>query len=193
MVTDVKIQTSTTSIQPMSRRVFILALILNTVGAAISYGYLPSVCTYVLLPFGQKAFYYWTVSNPLSYPLSLVLTLYWKSVSNLTIVILSLINWLLSAFILLIAAQSPCPWLADTTQGAVMIISIWFMASFLGGFLRITIGNRIKREWKDDKGMVYFGGTTQLGSLLGTVPIYILINIFEVFNDRKPCQTYCLV
>ncbi len=192
MVDDIKLQIPSKSVKPMSQRVFNLFLIFNTINSTISYGCLPSLSTYALLPFGQKAFYYWSVLIPIAYPLSLLLSLYWKSASNHSIVLQSIFNWLLSAFIFIIAHQSPCPWLADSTQGALMIITIWFIMSLTSGFLRITIGNRIKNEWIGDKGMFYYGGTAQLGFLLGTIPVYLLINVFGLFIDRKPCQIYCL-
>ncbi|CAF0989427.1 unnamed protein product [Rotaria sp. Silwood1] len=191
MVNVIKSRTSSKSIQHMPRRLFFLFLILNTVNSTISFGCLPSLSTYALLPFGQKAFYYWSVLLPIAYPLALLLSIYWKHVSNHVIVLQSIFNWLLATFIFIIARQSPCPWLADTIQGALMIITVWFIMSLTSGFLRITIGNRIKSEWEDDKGMFYYGGTVQLGLLLGTIPIYILINVFGVFIDRKPCRAYC--
>lgn len=183
----------TTLIKPMSRDVFLLLLILNTINSTISFGCLPSLSTYALLPFGQKAFYYWSVLIPIAYPLSLVMSLRWKTATNSKLVLESIVSWALAAFIFFIAGQSPCPWLADTTAGALMIITVWFTMSFISGFIRITIGNRIKSEWKDEKGMFYYGGTVQLGLFLGTIPIYLLINVFDVFVDRKPCQNYCSV
>ncbi|CAF1404549.1 unnamed protein product [Rotaria sordida] len=192
-MTDViQLQTSSKSIQHMSRRVFILFLILNTVNSTISLGCLPSLSTYALLPFGQKAFYYWSILIPIAYPFSLLLSICWRSVSTHLIVLQSIFNWLLATCIFIIAGQSPCPWLADTMQGALMIITIWFIMSLTSCFLRITIGSRIKSEWTGDKGMFYYGGTVQLGLLLGTIPLYILINLFGIFIDRKPCQVYCV-
>jgi hypothetical protein len=192
MFDTVKSHVPSKSIQPMSQRVFILFLILNTLNSTISFGCLPSLSTYALLPFGQTAFYYWSVLIPIAYPISLLISLYWKSASNNAVVFLSILNWMIAVFIFIIAGQSPCPWLADTIQGALIIITIWFIMSLISGFLRITIGNRIKSEWIDDKGMFYYGGTVQLGLLLGTIPVYLFINIFGLFIDRKPCQTYCL-
>ncbi|CAF1080123.1 unnamed protein product [Adineta steineri] len=192
MVTIVKSQTSSKSTKTMSKRVFRLLLVINTINSTIAYGCLPSLSTYALLPFGQTAFYYWSVTIPIAYPLSLILSLFWKSVSTNMIIFQSIFNAFLSALIFIIAKQSPCPWLADTTQGALMIITIWFIMSFISGILRIAIGNRIKSEWIDEKGMFYYGATVQLGLLLGTIPIYFLINVFNLFIDRQPCQTYCI-
>nr|ACI90374.1 G protein-coupled receptor-like protein [Philodina roseola] len=178
--------------KPMSGGIFIFLLVLNTIETTIGYGCLPSLSTYALLPFGQRAFYYWSVLTPIAYPLSLLTSLYWKTVSNSNLVFQSIVHLILSSFVFIIAAQSPCPWLADTSTGALMIITVWFIMSFIGGFLRIAIGNRIKREWKNDKGMFYYGATAQLGLFLGTIPTYLLINVFEIFVDRQPCQSYCL-
>lgn len=178
--------------QTMSSNEFTMFMIVSTISSLISYGCLPSLSTYALLPYGQTAFYYWSVLVPSAYPLALVISLFWKSPSNLTVIVLSVISWIIAAFIFIIASQSPCPWLADTTAGARMIITVWLIMASIGSFVHIVIGNRIKSEWKDDKGMFYYGGTAQLGLFLGTIPMFIIINIFSVFRDRKPCQTYCV-
>ena len=192
MVDTVKAQTSSKPIKNMSSTVFNTFLILSTVSSTISYGCLPSLSTYALLPFGQTAFYYWSVLVPSAYPLALVVSLFWKSPSNRTVVILSVLSWIISGFVFVIASQSPCPWLADTTQGALMIITIWLIMSLISSFLHISVGNRIKSEWKEETGMFYYGATAQLGLFLGTIPMFILINVFSIFTDRKPCQTYCV-
>ena len=59
-------------------------------------------------------------------------------------------------------------------------------------YIRFTIGNRIKSEWLYEKGMFYFGATDQIGSVLGAVPMYFLVNVFDLFTERKPCQLYCV-
>ena len=181
-----------TRLKHMSPSTFLLLLILNTINSTITFGCLPSLSTYALLPFGQKAFYYWSVLIPSAYPLSLVISIRWKIASNGWIGLLSAMSWLLSGFIIFISIQSPCPWLADTISGALMIISVWFLMSTIGGFIRIIIGNRIKGEWSDEKGMFYYGASVQLGLFLGTIPTYIAINVFSLFVDRKPCKVYCV-
>jgi hypothetical protein len=99
----------------------------------------------------------------------------------------------LGVFIIIIAAQSPCPWLADSLHGALIMVVTKILTTVIIAYIRITIGNCIKAEWSnDDKGMFYFGATSQIGSVLGTIPMYLLINVFNVFTDRKPCQIYCV-
>jgi hypothetical protein len=104
----------------------------------------------------------------------------------------SIFGCILSIFMIIIAFQSPCPWWADTLHGALIMLCNGFLLTLIIAYVRMTIGNRIKSEWANDKGMFYFGVTVQLGALIGTIPAYLLVNVFDVFTDRKPCQTYCV-
>ena len=176
----------------MTRRAFLVLLALNTLNSMILYGFLPSLSTYSVLPYGQKAYYYSTLLCPIAYPLALLLSMFWKTLSIAAVIVGSLFGLVLCAFIVLIAWQSPCPWWADTTHGAVVIISAWLLSTLIIAYLRITIGNRIKTEWSDERGMFYFGVSVQLGLLLGTVPSYVLVNVFHMFVARVDCQQYCL-
>jgi hypothetical protein len=192
MVATSTIQEISQSKRSMSPTVFKQLITINTIHAIVTYGCLPSLSTYALLPYSQKAFYYWSVLIPMAYPLSLLLTLHWKVVSTSSIVYQSIFSWCIAMFIIYIAKQSPCPWLADTTVGSFMIITVWFIMSLTSGFLRIVIGSRIKDEWADEKGMFYYGVSVQIGLLLGSIPIYLAINVFDLFLDRQPCKLYCL-
>jgi hypothetical protein len=157
------------------------------------YGLLPSLTTYSLLPYGQKVLYYFSLLNPLAYPVALLLSVRWATISTRMTTIGSVFGCTLGVFIIIIAAQSPCPWWADSLHGALIMVSTKILTTVIIAYIRITIGNCIKAEWSnDDKGMFYFGATSQIGSVLGTIPMYLLINVFNVFTDRKPCQIYCV-
>ncbi|CAF4194356.1 unnamed protein product [Rotaria socialis] len=176
----------------MTRRVFIFLLLINIINSTMLFGCLPSLSTYALLPYGQKAFYYSSLFTPAAYSVALLINLRWETITLRATVIGSAIGLMLCIFIIIIATQSPCPWWSDTTHGAIIIAISWFLATLIIAFLRITIGHRIKLEWKDDQGMFYFGASIQLGLLLGAIPMYFLVNVFNVFTDREPCVIYCL-
>lgn len=166
-------------------------LIINLIDSTIAYGCLPSLSTYAILPYGQRAYYYCGILIPSAYPLAFVISLFFKKSSNVSIILQTVVSCSLSVFIIAVAKQSPCPWLADTTLGAIMIITVWFFMSVISSFLRITTGNRIKTECEDEKSMFLYGAMTQLGLFLGTIPTYLAIHVFELFVDRKPCEPYC--
>ena len=171
---------------------FIFLLCLNTFISFVLFGILPPLSTYSLLPYGHKVFYYFCLLNPLSYSIALLISVVRATISICITTVGILVGCILAVFIIIIAAQSPCPWWADTLHGAVIILVTWFAMTLIMAYVRITIGNRIKAEWANEKGMFYFGITIQLGLLIGAVPMYLLVNVFRVFTDRQPCQIYCV-
>lgn len=175
---------------PTSTVIFLLCL--NTYNSFVLFGILPSLTTYSLLPYGQNVFYYFCILNSVAYALALVITIKWATLSISMTVLASIVGSIMAAFIIAIAKQSPCPWWADTLFGATIVQTVWALVTILIAYLRITTGNYIKTEWADDRGMFYFGITVQLGLFFGAVPMYFLINVFEVFVDRKPCEVYCV-
>ncbi|CAF1289979.1 unnamed protein product [Rotaria sordida] len=170
---------------------FIFLLCINTYNAFVAFGILPSLITYSVLPYGQKAYYYICLLNPLAYTLALLLSVKWANIPIYITIIGTIIGSIIGVFIITIALQSPCPWLADTLQGALIIVSLWFSLTIIIAYLRITTGSLIKTKWPGEKGMFYFGVTVQLGLFLGAVPMYILINFFNIFKSRRPCEVYC--
>jgi hypothetical protein len=170
----------------------IFLLFLTTLNSFMLFGLLPSLTTYSLLPYGQKALHYFSLLNPLAYPVALLLSLRWATISIRMTLIGSIFGCTLGAFIIIIAAQSPCPWWADSLHGALIMVFTQILTTTILAYIRITIGNCIKSDWSNEKGMFYFGATTQIGSVIGTIPMYLLINVFNVFIHRKPCQIYCV-
>lgn len=176
----------------MSRATFITLLLLNLFNSAFLFGVVPAVSSYALLPYGQKAFYYTSVIAPIAYPLVALISFRVPTVPKIFIVIGSIIGYILCTFIMATAWQSPCPWWADTTHGAAIVSGTVYLATVIIAYVRLAIGNTIKREWPDDKGLFLFGISVQFGMLLGSVPIFLIIDVFGLLVDRAPCKTYCL-
>ncbi|CAF1438629.1 unnamed protein product [Adineta steineri] len=177
----------------MSFSTLILLLSLLVFSGAILIGCLQPLITYSLLPFGQKTFYYTSILSPLAYPSACFLSFRWPTITTRTTIVETIIGVSLCIFIVCTAWQSPCPWMADTLYGSIVMVTTWFLATLILAYIRIAIGNRIKMEWIDEKGMFYFGISTELGVILGTIPMFFLVNIFQIFVERLPCQTYCKI
>jgi len=164
----------------------------NVVNSAILYGCLPTLITYSLLPYGQKAFYYCSILYPVSYPLSSFYAIFRPTISDLSVILGSIFGTLVCLFIIAIAFQSPCPIWADTLHGGILMTCAWFLSSFTLAYVRIASGNRIKLAWKKQNGLFYFGLSVQLGIIFGVVPMYLVINVYKLLEDREPCKSYCL-
>ncbi|CAF0836294.1 unnamed protein product [Didymodactylos carnosus] len=171
---------------------FFLLLFICIISASFIFGILPTLITYALLPYGQKAFYYCIILGPLAFPLAAFLSMKFPTVSTTRIVSGCITGCFGCIYIIIIAFQSPCPIMSDTVHGGVIIIGIWFVSSFIFGYVRMASANRIRRFWKGKSGLFWLGVAGQLGICLGVIPMYFIINTFNLLKDRQPCQTYCL-
>jgi riboflavin transporter 2 len=184
-------RTSLSTPNSMTKQQFYILQAFNVVNSAILFGCLPALITYALLPYGQKAFYYCSVLSPISYPLSALCGLIRPTLSTFWVVICSLFGFVICLFIIMIAFQSPCPIWADTTHGAVIMIAAWFISSFTFAYVRIASGNRIKLAWPKENGLFFFGLSVQMGIIFGVLPMYLIINIYQLLKDRQSCMSYC--
>ncbi|CAF0949384.1 unnamed protein product [Adineta steineri] len=176
----------------MTKKQFYILQALNVINSGILYGCLPALITYSLLPYGQKAFYYCSILFPTAYPLSALYALIRPTLSIFWIILGSIFGCLICCFIIITACQSPCPLWADTLHGGIIMCIAWFTSSFILAYVRIASGNRIKLAWPNENGLFYFGLSVQLGIIFGVVPFYLLINVYEVLQERLPCMTYCV-
>ncbi|CAF0870939.1 unnamed protein product [Rotaria sordida] len=176
----------------MTKKQYFILQSFNVINSAILYGCLPTLITYALLPYGQKAFYYCSILFPMSYPLSALYGFVRPTLSTFWIIICSIFGCLICFFIFIIAFQSPCPIWADTLHGGIIMIIAWFFSSFVLAYVRIATGNRIKLTWRKQNGLFYFGLCIQIGIIVGALPMYLAVNVYRLFQDRQPCITYCL-
>jgi hypothetical protein len=72
------------------------------------------------------------------------------------------------------------------------MIVAWFISSFVLAYVRIASGKRIKLSWSKENGLFHFGLSVQMGIIFGVLPMYLVINVYELLKDRQPCVTYCL-
>ena len=154
---------------------FIFLPFISIFNSFMLFGLLPPLIKYSLLPYGQKALYYFSLLNPLACPVALLLRIRWAIISIRMTIIGSIVRCTLGTFIVIIVAQSPCPCWTDSLHGALITVFPQISTAVFFAYIRITIGNCIEAEWSNDKGMFYFGATAQIGSLVGSIPMYSLI------------------
>ncbi len=98
----------------------------------------------------------------------------------------------ISLYVTIIAFLSPSPPLHDSTGGGIIIISCYFLAYLFFYYVRLVIGNRIRREYQRESGLFWLGAISQMGSLVGAIPMFLLVNVYDVFKSRNVCQAYCI-
>jgi riboflavin transporter 2 len=180
------------TVQSMSKRLYYGLLCLGFLSSIILFGILPSIGTYALLPYSQRAYYISSLILPISNPLSVLIGLFVRSIVRfLWIFVLFGVATCAAIYVLLVALFSPCPPLHDSAAGAVIVISCYFLTYLALYYIRLVIGNRIRQEYQRQSGLFWFGAASQMGSLVGAIPMYLLVNTYSVFESRNACQAYC--
>ena len=186
------LQDETTSLKSMNRSMYYWLLIISYLINLVLFGILPSISTYAMLPYSQRAYYISSIVLPISNPLSIVVSVVFKTRLSITSILsVSLTASCLAAYVITIAVLSPCPPLHDTTSGAIIAMICYFLAQLLYYYIRIVIAYRIRTEWPATQGLFWLGAVSQLGVLSGSIPIYFLINTWNLFHGRNVCENYC--
>jgi riboflavin transporter 2 len=177
----------------MTKKYYYALLFMGFVSSIILFGVLPSIGTYAVLPYSQRVYYISSIILPIANPLSVLLGLFMRSILKFLILfILFIFAICLSVYVTIVAFLSPCPPLHDSTGGGVLIISCYFLAYLSFYYVRLVIGNRIRQEYQRESGLFWLGATSQMGSLVGAIPMFLLVNTYNVFKSRNVCQAYCL-
>uniref|UniRef100_A0A673HIP6 Riboflavin transporter n=1 Tax=Sinocyclocheilus rhinocerous TaxID=307959 RepID=A0A673HIP6_9TELE len=133
---------------------------------------LASVQSYSCLPYGDQA-YHWSatmanVANPIAcFTLKVLMGL------------LTSIGSLIGVYIMGKAVMSPCPlcW-----RGSFFI--------FILSYVKVIVAVILRDE--GHSALVWCGAVVQLGSMLGAVTMFPLVNIYDFFTSGDQCNTNCL-
>lgn len=177
---------------PMGKHMYYFLLLITYFISIILFGILPSIGTYVMLPYSQRAYYISSIILPISNPLSVVVSLVYRTRLSLSMILTLCFTATCTAlYVIVVATLSPCPPLHDTVGGAILVTASYFIAQLLYYYIRIVIANRIRLEFQPSTGLFWLGAVNQIGALSGSIPMYFLINTFQLFKSREVCQSYC--
>jgi len=176
----------------MTKKYYYSLLVISFLSSIILFGVLPAIGTYAVLPYSQRAYFVSSIVLPIANPLSVLIGLVVRHILNfITISILFVVAFILSIYVMIVAFLSPCPPLHDTVGGGILIISCYFCSHLILYYIRLVIGNRIRQEYRHESGLFWLGASSQMGTLLGAIPMFLLVNVYEVFESRYACQDYC--
>lgn len=177
----------------MTQQCYYALLFIGFVSSVILFGILPSIGTYAVLPYSQRAYYISSIILPISNPLSVLIGLFVRSILKFMIICLLFVFAIgVSIYVTVVAFLSPCPPLHDSVGGGILIISCYFLSYLCLYYVRLVIGNRIRQQYPRESGLFWYGAASQMGSLVGAIPMFLLVNVFSVFQSRNACERYCL-
>ncbi|KAH0619294.1 hypothetical protein JD844_019248 [Phrynosoma platyrhinos] len=101
------------------------------------------------------------------------------------------------AFNMGMAALSPCPVLQHSAWGDVLIVSSfpssdvisWVFFTGTLTYVKVMMGVILRSH--SHSALVWYGAVEQLGSLLGALTMFPLVNIYSLFKSADFCSFHC--
>ncbi|XP_041080470.1 solute carrier family 52, riboflavin transporter, member 3-A isoform X2 [Polyodon spathula] len=104
---------------------------------------------------------------------------------------LSLAGTGFGAYNMAMAAMSPCPLLQNSLGGGVLIVLSWIFFVGTLSYVKVMVG-LILRD-KSHSALVWCGVAVQMGSMVGALAMFPLINVYYLFKSGDSCNTNCSI
>nr|XP_040045359.1 riboflavin transporter 2 [Gasterosteus aculeatus aculeatus] len=150
---------------------------------------LPSVQSYSCLPYGNSAYHLSATMAAVANPLACFIAMFFPIRSLVLMGALTLLGSAAGAYIMSMAALSPCPLLVHQTSGAAVIVLAWVLFVLALSYVKVIIGLILRDEGHG--ALVWCGAVVQLGSLLGAVTMFPVVSVYSFFSSGDPCNTRC--
>ncbi|XP_063281698.1 solute carrier family 52, riboflavin transporter, member 3 [Pelobates fuscus] len=156
---------------------------------ALTNGVLPSIQTYSCMPYGNLAYHLSAALGSMANPLACLIAMFLPSRSLVTLVLLSLLGTGFGAYNMMTAIMSPCPILHDSVWGVALIVISWIL--FIGtlSYVKVMIGVILRSQ--SHSALVWCGAVVQLGSMIGALVMFPLVNVYGFFKSADVCNTQC--
>ncbi|XP_054620508.1 riboflavin transporter 2 [Dunckerocampus dactyliophorus] len=150
---------------------------------------LPSVQSYSCMPYGNNVYHLSATLAAVSNPLACFIAMFFQIRSFWLMGALTLLGSGVGAFIISMAALSPCPLLVNDNSGGVIMVLAWIVFVLTLSYVKVVIGVILRDE--GHSALVWCGAVVQLGSLLGAVTMFPLVSVYGLFASGDPCNTRC--
>ncbi|XP_015440057.1 PREDICTED: solute carrier family 52, riboflavin transporter, member 3-B-like [Dufourea novaeangliae] len=170
----------------MSTQVYSYLLIMMALVCFLGNGTLPSIQSYSCLPYGNVVYHLTVTLSAMAGPLAMSLGFVIKIPKVSCLSALTAVLIVLSGFVCFLAAASPTPPLQNTWIGELLVVLSWILINGLIGFIKLGITTLFRPD--PGRGLYYTGVATQVGSLIGAIATFVLVNHARVFHSYSPCS-----
>uniref|UniRef100_A0A147AX30 Riboflavin transporter n=1 Tax=Fundulus heteroclitus TaxID=8078 RepID=A0A147AX30_FUNHE len=170
-----------------SRNIYLLALL--AVSNALTNGVLPSVQSFSCLPYNNMTFHLSVVLGNIANPLACFLAMFVVLRSSAGLGFLSLAASVFAAYLLALAALSPCPPLQGSIAGKALVVVSWIAFTGLFSYLKVVVSTLLHEA--GHAALLWCGISIQAGSLIGALTMFPLVNVYQVFVRAQDCVDVC--
>ncbi|XP_008291520.1 solute carrier family 52, riboflavin transporter, member 2 [Stegastes partitus] len=169
------------------RNIYLLALL--AVSNALSNGVLPSIQSFSCLPYGNMTYHLSVVLGNIANPLACFLAMFVVLRSSSGLGFLSVAGLVFAAYLMALAALSPCPPLLGSNAGVALAVVSWIVFTGLFSYLKVVIGTLLHEA--GHAALLWCGISIQAGSLVGALTMFPLVNVYHVFSRAQECVDTC--
>ncbi|XP_019748658.1 solute carrier family 52, riboflavin transporter, member 3-B [Hippocampus comes] len=156
---------------------------------ALTNAVLPSVQSYSCLPYGNQAYHLAATMAAVANPLACFIAMFMPIRSLIFMCLLTVSGTGFGAYIMTMAALSPCPLLVHSASGTAVIVLVWILFVLSLSYVKVIIGVILRDE--GHSALVWCGAVVQLGSMVGALSMFPLVSIYGLFKSGDACNTKC--
>lgn len=177
----------TTTKKQLGTSVSVYLLFLTALVNGLSNGVLPAIQPYASLPYGNKPFSLSVLLGIMANPIACFIAYFLPTNNIIFISFLTLIGCSFAGYDLTLAALSPNPFLRDESLGAVLLILSWILVAGFFSYTKVCIAVIFRTQGR--RGLLWYGAVTQAGSAVGSIIMFVLVNIFQFFMSAPVCPS----
>ncbi|XP_057211385.1 solute carrier family 52, riboflavin transporter, member 2 isoform X2 [Triplophysa rosa] len=167
----------------------IYLLLLLGISNALTNGVLPSVQSFSCLPYGTMTFHLSVVLGNIANPVACFVAMFVLLRSSAGLSVMSLGGGVCAAYLMALAALSPCPPLLGSQSGIALVILSWIIFTGLFSYLKVVVGSLLHEA--GHAALLWCGVFIQAGSLIGALTMFPLVSIYQVFQQAQDCTNKC--
>ncbi|XP_067856865.1 solute carrier family 52, riboflavin transporter, member 3-A [Heptranchias perlo] len=156
---------------------------------SLTNGFLPSVQTFSCIPYGNTAYHLSAALSSMANPGACIIALFLPNRSLKLLGSLSLVGTAFGAYNMAMAVLSPCPLLQHSGAGTALIVLSWILFTGVLSYVKVMIGVIFRDE--SHSALVWCGAAVQLGSMIGALIMFPLVNVYGIFKAGDSCNTNC--
>ncbi|KAG8195539.1 hypothetical protein JTE90_019527 [Oedothorax gibbosus] len=169
-----------------SRILYFYLLFLQGWASIATFGIFPAIQTYSCLPYGDGPFHLTVTLCGLAYPAACLLAMFCEVRNVWSISWMTLASTLVSTYAMATAVLSPNPPLVDSAIGPYLVVTCWVSFMFVFSYVKTMVTIMLGDHW-GHRALFWCGAVTQGGAVVGTLLMFLLVNVFNVFHDGGEC------
>ncbi|KAK6183458.1 hypothetical protein SNE40_010937 [Patella caerulea] len=147
--------------------------------------FLLAIQTYSCLPYDIEVYHLTVTLTNIANPLACFAAMFYTIYSTVGIAIITCFGTALGSYIIVAAAMSPSPPLVHHASGGPIMVTTWVLCIFVLTYAKVGVANVLRLSGR--KSLILCGAFTQIGSFIGAIVGYIVVNIYALFVDAPYC------